>query len=123
MTRVAARGERKGTSCRSSGGAHNGFIIEKAFVRGVICLSKWLEKKVFPKGIYGLWSPQAPSHIHRHRRLPAIWAGWGLSARGGRVFIGSEALTFLAGGGAASSSGAVKKGFENIILNIIILKN
>ena len=32
MTRVAARGERKGTSCRSSGGAHNGFIIEKAFV-------------------------------------------------------------------------------------------
>ena len=23
MTRVAARGERKGTSCRSSGGAHN----------------------------------------------------------------------------------------------------
>ena len=58
-----------------------------------------------------------------HRRLPAIWAGWGQSAGGGRVFIGSEALTVGAGGGAASSSGAVKKRFIIIILNIIILKN
>ena len=48
---------------------HNGFIIEKAFVYGVICLSKWLGDKVFPKGIYGLWPPQAPSHIHRRPPL------------------------------------------------------
>ena len=76
---------------------HNGFIIEKAFVYGVICLSKWLGEKVFPKGIYGLWSPQAPSHMGRvgpkRRRRPRLHrerSPDGGGGRGSRVFIGSR---------------------------------
>ena len=62
-----------GPRSRTSGNfllGHNDFIIEKAFVYGVYCLSKWLGQELFPRGIYGLWPPQAPSHIHR--RPPPI---------------------------------------------------
>ena len=62
-----------GPTSRTSGNfllGHNDFIIEKAFVYGVYCLSKWLGEELFPRGIYGLWPPQAPSHIHR--RPPPI---------------------------------------------------
>ena len=62
-----------GPGSRTSGNfllGHNDFIIEKAFVYGVYCLSKWLGQELFPQGIYGVWPPRAPSHIHR--RPPPI---------------------------------------------------
>ena len=71
---------------------HNGFIIEKAFVYGVICLSKWLGEKYFPPGLYGLWPPQAPSHLHL--RPPPI------------PVEDEEPDVPVAAGAAAASSGA-----------------
>ena len=39
----------------------NGNVVEKAFVFGVIALSKWLGAERFPQGIYGEWPPSRPS--------------------------------------------------------------
>ena len=49
---------------------HNDYIMEEAFVYGVTCLSKWFGKDKFPVGLYDLWPPRAPSHLHV--RPPAV---------------------------------------------------
>ena len=41
----------------------NDYIMEKAFVYGIIALSKWLGKERFPQGVYGKWPPPFPSHL------------------------------------------------------------
>ena len=41
----------------------NDYIMEKTFVYGIICLSKWLSKDRFPEGLYGYWPPQMPEHL------------------------------------------------------------
>ena len=38
----------------------NDYVMEKAFVFGVIALSKWLGPERFPQGIYGDWPPCPP---------------------------------------------------------------
>ena len=38
----------------------NGYIIEKAFVYAIVCLSKWLGRDRFPMGIFGQWPPPMP---------------------------------------------------------------
>ena len=38
----------------------NDYIVDKAFMHGVILLSKWLGEARFPKGIYGTWPPAYP---------------------------------------------------------------
>ena len=81
-----------GPKSRTSGNfllGHNDFIIEKAFVYGVYCLSKWLGQELFPPGIYGVWPPRAPSHIHR--RPPPI-------------SVDEDSSNEESSGGAASSS-------------------
>ena len=40
---------------------HN-YILDKAFVSCIICLSKWLTARYFPKGVFQ-WPPHAPSHL------------------------------------------------------------
>ena len=38
----------------------NDHVMEKAFVYGMMCLSKWLGKERFPHGVYGKWPPEMP---------------------------------------------------------------
>ena len=42
----------------------NDYVLDKAFVSCVICLSKWLKKDVFPQGITE-WPPQMPADLSR----------------------------------------------------------
>ena len=42
----------------------NNYQVEKAFVYGIIALSKWLGQAKFPQGIYGNWPPQVPADFH-----------------------------------------------------------
>ena len=37
------------------------YILDKAFVRAVIAVSRWLGEERFPDGLYGLWPPPAPA--------------------------------------------------------------
>ena len=37
------------------------YILDKAFVRAVIGVSKWLGEDRFPDGLYGCWPPPAPA--------------------------------------------------------------
>ena len=41
----------------------NDYIIEKAFVYGIICLSKWIGPEHFGQGVHGLWPPDLPNEI------------------------------------------------------------
>ena len=41
----------------------NDYVMEKAFVYGIIALSKWLGKEKFPKGVYGTWPPPPPEDL------------------------------------------------------------
>ena len=43
--------------------AANDFIMEKAFLYGVIALSKWLGQKHWHGGLYGHWPPPAPKEV------------------------------------------------------------
>ena len=40
---------------------HSDYILDKAFVRAVIGVSRWLGEERFPDGLYGLWPPPAPA--------------------------------------------------------------
>ena len=40
----------------------NDYIMEKTFVYGILCLSKWLGDKKFPQGVYA-WPPQLPPNL------------------------------------------------------------
>ena len=35
----------------------NDYVLEKAFVYGIIALSKWLGEDLFAKGVFGQWPP------------------------------------------------------------------
>ena len=41
----------------------NDFCMEKTFLAGVICLSKWLGKDNWPEGLHGNWPPRAPDNL------------------------------------------------------------
>jgi len=41
----------------------NDYVLDKAFVYGVVCLSKWLSSEHFPQGIYDKWPPAPPPAI------------------------------------------------------------
>ena len=47
----------------------NGYVMEKAFVYGIICLSKWLGPGDYPCGVFGHWPPELPDD--HQPRLPA----------------------------------------------------
>ena len=38
----------------------NDYVMEKAFVYGILALSKWLGQGRYPQGIYGAWPPKIP---------------------------------------------------------------
>ena len=38
----------------------NDYVLDKAFVYGVIMLSKWLGQVRLPAGVYGMWPPDPP---------------------------------------------------------------
>ena len=46
-----------------------GYVMEKAFVFGIICLAKWVGPALFPCGVYGRWPPELPEHLQAE--LPA----------------------------------------------------
>ena len=41
----------------------NGYVLEKTFVHGIICLSKWLGRDRFPQGVFDQWPPALPMHL------------------------------------------------------------
>ena len=41
----------------------NGYVLEKTFVHGIICLSKWLGRDRFPQGVFDKWPPVLPMHL------------------------------------------------------------
>ena len=41
----------------------NDYVLEKAFVYGIIALSKWLGEERFPPGVFGQWPPQVPAGL------------------------------------------------------------
>ena len=41
----------------------NGYVMEKTFLYGIICLSKWVGHRVFPEGLYGSWPPELPHDL------------------------------------------------------------
>ena len=43
--------------------AANDFVMEKAFLYGIICLSKWLSEDEFPQGVFGDWPPPVPDGL------------------------------------------------------------
>ena len=47
----------------------NNYVLEKAFVYGIVALSKWLSEERFPQGAFGPWPPKAPEG------LVAEWMG------------------------------------------------
>ena len=57
----------------------NDYVLEKAFVYGIVALSKWLSEDRFPQGVFGHWPPKAPAG------LVAEWAG------GDTIDLGTEA--------------------------------
>ena len=42
---------------------HNHYDLDKAFLYGIIALSKWLGELHFPLGIYGSWPPSPPDDV------------------------------------------------------------
>ena len=38
----------------------NGYVADKAFVFGIIAVSKWHGKERFPLGVFGRWPPVSP---------------------------------------------------------------
>ena len=41
----------------------NDYVLEKAFVYGILALSKWLGEKRFVYGVYGNWPPTFPEGL------------------------------------------------------------
>jgi hypothetical protein len=41
----------------------NDYVLEKAFVYGIICLSKWLAPDEFPQGVFGNWPSPTPDGL------------------------------------------------------------
>ena len=41
----------------------NDYILEKAFVYGIMALSKWLGRDRLPPGVYGKWPPKLPAKL------------------------------------------------------------
>ena len=41
----------------------NDYVLEKAFIYGIIALSKWLGEERFPPGVFGQWPPQVPAGL------------------------------------------------------------
>ena len=49
--------------------AANEYVFEKAFVYGLVALSKWLGADRWPEGLYGSWPPPAPAHLRESGAL------------------------------------------------------
>jgi hypothetical protein len=41
----------------------NDYVLDKAFVYGIVVLSKWMGVERFPQGVYGQWPPQFPEDL------------------------------------------------------------
>jgi len=41
----------------------NDYVLEKAFVYGIVALSKWLGEENFPQGVFGHWPPNVPEGL------------------------------------------------------------
>ena len=49
----------------------NDYVLEKAFVYGILALSKWLGQEKIPPGFFGNWPPKAPKDlVPRYSSLP-----------------------------------------------------
>jgi len=41
----------------------NDYVLDKAFVYGILALSKWIGEEHFPDGVYGHWPPRFPANL------------------------------------------------------------
>jgi len=41
----------------------NDYVLDKAFVYGIVALSKWIREEHFPSGVYGHWPPRFPADL------------------------------------------------------------
>jgi hypothetical protein len=41
----------------------NDYVLDKAFVYGIVALSKWMGEEWFPTGVYGQWPPAMPADL------------------------------------------------------------
>ena len=76
----------------------NDYVLEKAFVYGIICLSKWLAPDEFPQGVFGNWPPPIPDG------LVAEWAALASSPSAHDAQL--PAHMHVGGPSASSGSGA-----------------
>ena len=47
----------------------NDYSLEKAFVYGIMALSKWLGRTKFPQGVHGRWPPKLPAEFVPERTI------------------------------------------------------
>ena len=84
----------------------NDYILEKAFVYGIVALSKWLGEERFPCGVYGQWPPPFPAGLApRSEGAPPVDLE-ALTSAPSHVLALPELLPHLRQGSPASSSGA-----------------
>ena len=48
----------------------NEYVLDKAFVYGIVALSKWLGAERFRQGVYGQWPPTFPAALAAHGGAP-----------------------------------------------------
>ena len=82
----------------------NDYILEKAFVYGIVALSKWLGEDRFPQGVYGHWPPRFPNTPVSEGAPPVDLEA--LTSAPSHVLALPELLPHLRQGSPASSSGA-----------------
>jgi hypothetical protein len=50
----------------------NDYVLEKAFVYGIVLLSKLMGKEWFPNGVFGRWPPEPPRDLVRRHIKPIV---------------------------------------------------
>lgn len=76
----------------------NDYVLEKAFLFGIICVSKWLSQDEFPQGVFGDWPPPLPN---------GLVAEWAASAAAPPSMHDAQLPPHTHVGAPAASSGEV----------------
>ena len=96
----------------------NDYVMEKAFVWGIVALSKWLSKDRFPAGVYGEWPPKTPKDlVPKYRGSESVTIDKtaeievsvtsGVLGKGSTAASSSSASSHCKGSAAASSGSSV----------------
>ena len=48
----------------------NDYVMDKAFVYGIVSLSKWLGQETFPYGVFYKWPPACPADLLPRKPAP-----------------------------------------------------